>query len=318
MSRKCWFSKRLLCRLLFPFSNLIPFACGAQWQGWRKAALIGMHAFTDTLLHWSKVNKPSPRGKKNLLERDISKMAFSHLWNTFQNWPPAGWPRRVSTVWDLLTPLSAGNQANLNLHNLLKTLASARERPINLGAWLSLHYGEMGYETRQSAAETWKEGKSHLSQLHLCNCTKAISKHTPWNCSLKDGGISKEVCAILTMHWPLAKTPPSSLIHPPTLPPWLLQGIFVIEAPIRNPALLNCNHTKVVHNVMTTVRSQGHLQENSYFTYWRYPSSSWANKQKELWAQASEDLKRGLGRPSFKSKPVHRGSPSKKDSNSGN
>lgn len=41
--------------------------------------------------------------------------------------------QRVSTVWDLLTPLSAGNQANLNLHNLLKVLASAREKANNAG-----------------------------------------------------------------------------------------------------------------------------------------------------------------------------------------
>jgi hypothetical protein len=158
-----------------------------------------------------------------------------------------------------------------------------------------------------------RPGKKASPTCH--SCTSAIAPRQFPNtlhetAPSKTGGYQKKYA----LFW----QPPSSLIHPPTLPPWLLQGIFVIEAPIRNPALLNCNHTKVVHNVMTTVRSQGHLQENSYFTYWRYPSSSWANKQKELWAQASEDLKRGLGRPSFKSKPVHRGSPSKKDSNSGN
>lgn len=51
---------------------------------------------------------------------------------------PAGWSQRVSTVWDLLTALSAGNQASLNLHNLLKALASARKKQtmlsINPGA----------------------------------------------------------------------------------------------------------------------------------------------------------------------------------------
>lgn len=125
------------CTGCFSLCKHNPVCLWSPGTAWRKAALIGVHAFMQTLHSAGVRSTNQPPGgkkkKKNILEKDISKTAFSHLWNTFKNSPPAGWPKRVSTVWDLLTPLSAGNQAHLNLHNLLKTLTSAREKANDAG-----------------------------------------------------------------------------------------------------------------------------------------------------------------------------------------
>lgn len=175
------------CAGCFSLCKHNPICLWSPGTAWRKAALIGVHAFMQTL-HSAGVrstNQP-PEKKKNILEKDISKTAFSHLWNTFKSWPPAGWPKRVSTVWDLLTPLSAGNQAHLNLHNLLKTLTSAREKAndaaINSVAWLNLHHGKMGHETRHPAIETRGKGKAQLPQLYLGTL---VLRYAQWNRSLQ-------------------------------------------------------------------------------------------------------------------------------------
>lgn len=49
------------------------------------------------------------------------KKAIKHLSSAIKSQPPAACLKSVSTVWDLLTPLSAGNRANSSLHNLLKS-----------------------------------------------------------------------------------------------------------------------------------------------------------------------------------------------------
>lgn len=105
-----------------PFSlQRHPICLRGTAMAWRTAALTWGDAFTQTLCSTVVRSTNYASEEKRTYGEGRFKTAFSHLWNTFKTWPPAGWPKRVSTVWDLLTPLSAGNQANLNFHNLLKT-----------------------------------------------------------------------------------------------------------------------------------------------------------------------------------------------------
>lgn len=210
------------CAGCFSLCKHNPVCLWSPGTTWRKAALIGVHAFMQTLHSAGVRSTNQPPGgkkkKKTYWRRTFQKQHLVTSEIPLRTHPLLAdqreclqsgtfWPHFLQEIKHIWTSI---------IYSRLWLLPGKKQTmlAINSVAWLNLHHGKMGHETRHPATETRGKGKAQLPQLYLGTL---VLRYAQWNCSLQgERRYQEEKCVSF---WQSAGIEPKYLRHlAPPLP----------------------------------------------------------------------------------------------------